>query len=352
MIPKYDSVVAQEYFKSWEEEEEAVAMGSGRVYPNSNATVLLQNDRPHCSSQVLESLWISSSSPTFHGSTSMVSFESVGGGDAMDGPFFQALSKEENGDEDCDECYHQREKKRRLTTEQVQHLEKNFEVENKLEPERKIQIAKELGLQPRQVAIWFQNRRARFKTKQLEKDFDSLKSSYEKLRTDHDNLVKEKERLRDEVVLLRDKLQHREKGLTDSEPHSPITSSHAEHQKFPIPNKGCCENLRDVPVAVCKQEAASSAKSDVFDSDSPHCAEGNPSSLLEPADSSHAFEAAEQSDFSQDEEDNLSQSLLPTPYFPKLDYKQQHSYYHDPAVNPCSALGFSAEDHPFSFWPY
>ncbi|KAH9612104.1 hypothetical protein KSS87_002584 [Heliosperma pusillum] len=89
-------------------------------------------------------------------------------------------------------------KKRRLSVEQVKALEKNFEVENKLEPERKVKLAQELGLQPRQVAVWFQNRRARWKTKQLERDygvlkanFDSLKHNYESLQHDRDSLLKE-----------------------------------------------------------------------------------------------------------------------------------------------------------------
>ncbi|XP_039058128.1 homeobox-leucine zipper protein ATHB-40-like [Hibiscus syriacus] len=47
---------------------------------------------------------------------------------------------------------------------------------------RKLQLATELGLEPRQVAIWFQNRRARFKNKRLQKDYDSMKASYEKLK--------------------------------------------------------------------------------------------------------------------------------------------------------------------------
>ncbi|KVH97736.1 Helix-turn-helix motif-containing protein [Cynara cardunculus var. scolymus] len=66
------------------------------------------------------------------------------------------------------------EKKRRLKMEQVKTLERNFELGNKLDPERKMQLAKALGLQPRQIAIWFQNRRARWKTKQLEKDYDIM----------------------------------------------------------------------------------------------------------------------------------------------------------------------------------
>nr|GMC94741.1 homeobox-leucine zipper protein ATHB-6-like [Ipomoea batatas] len=90
------------------------------------------------------------------------------------------------------------EKKRRLGVHQVKALEKYFDLENKLEPERKVKLAQELGLQPRQVAIWFQNRRARWKTKQLERDYgvlkanyDSLKRSYETLQHDNQDLLKQ-----------------------------------------------------------------------------------------------------------------------------------------------------------------
>ena len=47
------------------------------------------------------------------------------------------------------------EKKWWLSINQVKALEKNFELENKLEPEREVKLAQELGFQPRQVAIWF-----------------------------------------------------------------------------------------------------------------------------------------------------------------------------------------------------
>ncbi|TVU28350.1 hypothetical protein EJB05_19866 [Eragrostis curvula] len=122
-------------------------------------------------------------------------------------PFFTSpdeLLEEEYYDEQLPE------KKRRLTPEQVHLLEKSFEEENKLEPERKTELARKLGLQPRQVAVWFQNRRARWKTKQLERDFDRLKASFDALRADHDALLQDNHRLRSQVVTLTEKLQEKE----------------------------------------------------------------------------------------------------------------------------------------------
>jgi homeobox-leucine zipper protein len=93
------------------------------------------------------------------------------------------------------------EKKRRLNVEQVRTLEKNFELGNKLEPERKLQLARALGLQPRQVAIWFQNRRARWKTKQLEKDYDALKRQLDAVKADNDALLSHNKKLQAEVCV-------------------------------------------------------------------------------------------------------------------------------------------------------
>ncbi|XP_052490769.1 homeobox-leucine zipper protein ATHB-6 [Gossypium raimondii] len=83
-------------------------------------------------------------------------------------------------EDDLEEGGQATEKKRHLSMHQVKALEKNFDVGNKLEPERKVKLTEELGLQPRQVAIWFQNRRARWKTKVLEKDYAMLKANREK----------------------------------------------------------------------------------------------------------------------------------------------------------------------------
>ncbi|KAK8951441.1 Homeobox-leucine zipper protein HOX4 [Platanthera zijinensis] len=97
-------------------------------------------------------------------------------------------------------------KKRRLEAEQVRALEQSFEVENRLEPERKARLARDLGLQPRQVAVWFQNRRARWKTKQLERDFSALKSRYDALRLDFDSLRRDNGSLAAQLAALKSKL--------------------------------------------------------------------------------------------------------------------------------------------------
>ncbi|GFZ10778.1 homeobox 51 [Actinidia rufa] len=85
----------------------------------------------------------------------------------------------------------QQEKKKRLSNEQLDLLESSFQEEIKLDPDRKIRLARELGLQPRQVAIWFQNRRARWKAKQLEQLYDGLKHEF-------DEVSREKQKLQEE----------------------------------------------------------------------------------------------------------------------------------------------------------
>ncbi|XP_015161550.1 putative homeobox-leucine zipper protein ATHB-51 [Solanum tuberosum] len=91
---------------------------------------------------------------------------------------------------------HQLDKKKRLSSDQLESLENSFQEEIKLDPDRKMKLAKELGLQPRQIAVWFQNRRARWKAKQLERLYDSLKQDY-------DVVSREKQKLQDEVLALR-----------------------------------------------------------------------------------------------------------------------------------------------------
>jgi homeobox-leucine zipper protein len=116
----------------------------------------------------------------------------------LDGLDQEGCSVEESG--------HIAEKKRRLGLDQVKALEKSFEVENKLEPERKLKLAQDLGLQPRQVAVWFQNRRARWKTKNLERDYGVLKANYNSLKLNYDSLQRDNEKLLNEIQELKEKL--------------------------------------------------------------------------------------------------------------------------------------------------
>lgn len=120
---------------------------------------------------------------------------------------FQQMLDSLDEEESAEECGGQgAEKKRRLSFDQVKALEKVFEVDNKLEPEQKEKIAQELGLQPKQVAIWFQNRRARWKTKQLERDYGVLKANYEALKLNYHRLEKDREACVAELKELRAKL--------------------------------------------------------------------------------------------------------------------------------------------------
>uniref|UniRef100_A0A7N0V7W3 Homeobox-leucine zipper protein n=1 Tax=Kalanchoe fedtschenkoi TaxID=63787 RepID=A0A7N0V7W3_KALFE len=118
-------------------------------------------------------------------------------------------------EEECVEGSGQPDKKRRLRADQVKALERSFEAESKLDPERKVQLAIELGLDPRQVAIWFQNRRARWKTKQLEHDFNSLQSAYDDLKQNYDAVKRDNENLIKQIGEMKQKMIKRENGLSD-----------------------------------------------------------------------------------------------------------------------------------------
>ncbi|CAI9753007.1 unnamed protein product [Fraxinus pennsylvanica] len=97
-------------------------------------------------------------------------------------------------------------RKRKLSEQQMNLLEQSFEDEHKLESERKDRLASDLGLDPRQVAVWFQNRRARWKSKKMEEE-------YSKLKTQHETTVVEKCRLENEVLKLKEQLCEAEKEI-------------------------------------------------------------------------------------------------------------------------------------------
>ncbi|XP_039000197.1 homeobox-leucine zipper protein HOX11-like [Hibiscus syriacus] len=87
-------------------------------------------------------------------------------------------------------------KKLRLTKEQSAFLEESFKEHNTLNPKQKLALAKQLNLRPRQVEVWFQNRRARTKLKQTEVDCEHLKRWCETLTEENRRLQKELQELR------------------------------------------------------------------------------------------------------------------------------------------------------------
>ncbi|KAK4413054.1 Homeobox-leucine zipper protein HAT14 [Sesamum alatum] len=87
-------------------------------------------------------------------------------------------------------------KKLRLTKEQSAFLEESFKEHNTLNPKQKLALAKQLNLRPRQVEVWFQNRRARTKLKQTEVDCEYLKKCCETLTEENRRLQKELQELR------------------------------------------------------------------------------------------------------------------------------------------------------------
>ncbi|KAL4324907.1 hypothetical protein GQ457_11G022290 [Hibiscus cannabinus] len=104
----------------------------------------------------------------------------------------RACSRGISDDEDGDTSR----KKLRLSKDQSAVLEESFKEHNTLNPKQKMALAKQLGLRPRQVEVWFQNRRARTKLKQTEVDCEFLKRCCENLTEENRRLQKEVQELR------------------------------------------------------------------------------------------------------------------------------------------------------------
>ncbi|XP_031393544.1 homeobox-leucine zipper protein ATHB-12-like isoform X1 [Punica granatum] len=131
--------------------------------------------------------------------------------------------------------------KRRFREDQVKSLEGTFESESRPDSCLKHQLADRLELEPRQVAIWFQNKRARLKNKQIEWEYSRLKTKYDDLTSSFESLKREHELLL--VQLQKLKSNHRKaKGSahTQAEDHA------KESQTKPGYVAGCRHNARTV----------------------------------------------------------------------------------------------------------
>ncbi|KAI3751888.1 hypothetical protein L2E82_22979 [Cichorium intybus] len=108
----------------------------------------------------------------------------------------EKFSSKTVSDIDQDELDGGAKKKLRLTKEQCFVLEASFKQHNTLNPKQKQTLATSLDLRPRQVEVWFQNRRARTKVKQNEVDCALLKKCCEALASDNRRLEKEIQQLK------------------------------------------------------------------------------------------------------------------------------------------------------------
>ncbi|XP_073063827.1 homeobox-leucine zipper protein HAT22-like isoform X1 [Primulina eburnea] len=87
-------------------------------------------------------------------------------------------------------------KKLRLNKFQSARLEESFKRHSTLNPKQKQDFARELKLRPRQVEVWFQNRRARTKLKQMELDCEFLRKCCDRLTDENRRLHKELKELK------------------------------------------------------------------------------------------------------------------------------------------------------------
>ncbi|XP_017217588.1 homeobox-leucine zipper protein HOX3 isoform X2 [Daucus carota subsp. sativus] len=126
-------------------------------------------------------------------------FASSEGGAMRDLDINQVPSEEELIEEDDQNPNHDGappRKKLRLTKQQSRLLEESFRQNHTLNPKQKETLAMELKLKPRQVEVWFQNRRARSKLKQTEMECEYLKRWFGSLSEQNRRLQKEVEELR------------------------------------------------------------------------------------------------------------------------------------------------------------
>ncbi|KAJ8627063.1 hypothetical protein MRB53_020370 [Persea americana] len=145
--------------------------------------------------------------------------------------------------------------KRRFSEEQIRSLESKFEEETKLEPQKKVELARDLGLQPRQVAIWFQNRRARWKSKQLEKEYSALRADYGSLASSFESLKEEKQCLLEQLRKLGDLLEKhpKENSCCGSGPNRNSSDHHSDKREIKTEEyeqKGMVDRGSDVTVIV------------------------------------------------------------------------------------------------------
>lgn len=150
--------------------------------------------------------------------------------------------------------------RRRFSDDQIRSLETMFETEARPELRLKQHLANKLGLHPRQVAIWFQNKRARSKSKQIEGQYSVLKSSYDELASRFQALREENQNLMFQLQRLRKMADNREGEETK------IKNNCSDSYRFTVEMNGHDQPF-DAPAycGMSRKEYLGEGEADVFD---------------------------------------------------------------------------------------
>ncbi|KAK3184063.1 hypothetical protein Dsin_031349 [Dipteronia sinensis] len=108
--------------------------------------------------------------------------------------------------------------RKRLTQYQVKILEMSFNANQRLQVDCRLELARRLGLPPKQVAVWYQNRRARQKIQTTEVDHKAIQLQL-------DSVLAENRRLEEEVGMLKFELDKAQQMLMVSTPSANLLSS-------------------------------------------------------------------------------------------------------------------------------
>ncbi|KAL7255949.1 hypothetical protein ACSBR1_009974 [Camellia fascicularis] len=153
----------------------------------------IQEANKGCNNESAELLYRQDSGTSSFSNGSVVKREREVGSEEVE---IERVSSRIISDEDDDGGSANGRKKLRLNKDQSALLEESFKLHSTLNPKQKQELARRLNLRPRQVEVWFQNRRARTKLKQTEVDCELLKKCCETLTDENRRLQKELQELK------------------------------------------------------------------------------------------------------------------------------------------------------------